>query len=121
MKKIGRCKGGYVCRCQRRGCRLRNHRIWRAHKPLNYWGRNARLGLCMACKKPLTIDRYRNSGREAARNNCGCEGYPFQHRRGSLHCRFGVAGMAGFSFYDRGDDFDRWREAGQPSQWQHAA
>lgn len=122
MRRIGRWKGGYVCRCQRRGCRLRFHRFWRAHKPLHYWGRNARYGVCPACQQPLTIDRYRSSGRENARTNCNCEGYPFQHRRGSLHCRHGAAGAAGFSYFDRDcDDFYRWREAGQPHHWAHAA
>lgn len=120
-RRIGRWKGGYVCRCRRAHCQLRDHRFWRARQPLDYYGSAARWGVCPSCKQTLTVDRYRSSGRENARTNCNCGGYPFQHRRGSLFCDAGRAGRVGFSFFQRDDEFLRWCEAGQPMRWEVAA
>lgn len=109
---MARWKNGYACRCRRRGCEAR--KTLRLH-PDGYWGANKRHARCH-CGGELRVDWYRSSGVEAKNTACGCQGYPFFHRRGSLFCRFGGAGDANGYGYPAEASFAAWDMAGRPPQ-----
>jgi hypothetical protein len=50
------------------------------------------------CGIILTVDAYRTKVEKHPKRTCCCDNYPFPHRKGSLFC---VHGTAGLSFYER--------------------
>ena len=75
----------YRCRCRKCGARRTIAEVGE-HMLEDY--------ICgSGCDGKLRIDEYRQSGKEAKRFNCGCDGYPWQarnspHRKGSLQCNY---------------------------------
>jgi hypothetical protein len=80
-------KTGYALRCNNRSCNAFGSRVTRRLAPHEYVGAHRRLGQCRCCKRDLSIDWYRTTGRENRANKCRCNGYAFPHRRGSLYCQ----------------------------------
>lgn len=97
-------KRGFPCRCPKCGARRTTR-----HKPESYWGSSARFAWCpQGCFRYDSGDRVRvvvrvdvyRLRKEHKRNNCSCDGYPFQHRRRSLHCAKGGRLGGVMRFYD---------------------
>jgi hypothetical protein len=100
-------------RCQNVKCAgyKRRHRTRKKpHLYIQEWR-----GQCPLCRRTLTVDLFRESGREVVKYNCECGGRPWRHRRGSPGCVHSKMFAAGFRYDDIGTpEYQLWRETGVP-------